>query len=373
MNNKSILKEKAKYLPEKPGIYLMLDSLGNIIYVGKAKNLKSRVSQYFRKAKNRDPKVEEMIQYIAGFEHRVLDTELDALLEECRAIKKIKPRYNRQMKNDQKYVYIKIPAETFPRPEIVQERKEDSAIYYGPFNSRSRVETAMLYLKDNFLIRKCASPGLVKRNSGCLYQQLNTCLGVCTAGVSPEEYMVHLQALCRVIEGRDKETKKEISNQLVKAIADLDFEKAARYREYQLGLYYIQGRQKFLNSTRCNTDLLALEFLDDKKATAKIYLIKGNKLLASSVIDFARSIRDGHMPTGHNADIKQFLILAQEKLLADQGSPRLLTQQEVDEAQILDSYLRKDRVFTFRVTQRALRQDDFIEKMLERIERTFNP
>ncbi|MGE4272231.1 MAG: GIY-YIG nuclease family protein [Desulfitobacterium sp.] len=171
LNSKSMLKEKAKHLPEKPGIYLMKDSLGNNIYVGKAKDLRSRVTQYFRSEKNRDPKVEEMIRHITNFEHRVLDTELDALLEECRAITELKPRYNRQMKNDQNYVYIKIPAETFPKPEIVLERKDDSAFYYGPFNSRSRVETAMLYLKDNFLIRKCTSPGLAKRNSGCLCRQ----------------------------------------------------------------------------------------------------------------------------------------------------------------------------------------------------------
>lgn len=368
MNNQESLKQKVNHLPKRPGVYLMQDSLGNIIYVGKAKNLKNRVSQYFRMQKDRDPKVEEMIQHIIDFEYRVLDTELDALLEECRLIKEIKPRYNRQMKNDQKYVFLKIPDEHFPKLEIVQERKEDGALYYGPFNSRHRVEIALQYLNDSFLIRKCSSSGRVKGGQGCLYLHLGTCLGVCTGKVSPEEYKVQLQAVCQAIEGKDKEVLKEAKNQLERAIEELSFERAARYREYILGLHYIQGRQKLLKSTRRNRNLLAFEFLDEGKTTIKLFLIKGNKLLQSKVVDIGMAMLCSNSLAEYRQELGQFLKVAQEKLSAYQGSPRQLTQQEVDEAQILDSYLRRDRVISLRVTQKALVQGDFADTMIERID-----
>lgn len=306
MEHKNCLKDKLKDLPEQPGVYLMQDSLGNIIYVGKAKNLKNRVSQYFYKQKDREPKVEEMILRIAEWEYRTVDTELDALLEECRLIKEIKPHYNRQMKNHQKYVYIRIPDESFPKIDIVQEKEEGEGVYYGPFSSRHRVETAVECLSDIFLIRKCSAPGWGKGRNGCLYRQLGTCAGVCTGKVSSEEYWERLKAVCQAIEAGDKEAMKELNSRLARVVEALNFEMAARYREYLLGLRYIQGRQKFLK------------------------------------------------------EIPQ--------TLADQpGCSRQLTQEEVDEAQILDSYLRKDRVISIPITQKELKQGEFVEDMLKRM------
>lgn len=355
MEHKSCVKDKLKDLPEQPGVYLMQDSLGNIIYVGKAKNLKNRVSQYFYQQKDRDPKVEEMILRIADWEYRIADTELDALLEECRLIKEIKPHYNRQMKNHQKYVYIKIPDESFPRIDIVQEREEGGALYYGPFSSRHRVETAVEYLSDVFLIRKCSAPGREKGGNGCLYRQLGTCAGVCTGKVSAEEYRERLNGVCQAIEAGDKGAIKELSCRLARAVEALNFEMAARYREYLLGLRYIQGRQKFIKGTCRNKSLLALEDLDTERKTVKVFLVQGNRVLMSRVL------------TWFDEDLKQFLREIPQALADRPGCSRQLTQQEVDEAQILDSYLRKDRVISIPITQKALQQGEFVEDMLKRI------
>lgn len=396
----SMKNEKLKLIPERPGVYLMKDSLGNIIYVGKGKNLKNRVSQYFYKQKDREPKVEEMIQNIRDFEYRVLDTELDALLEECRLIKEIKPLYNRQMKNDQKYVYLKIPGEEFPKLEIVQEREDDGAydgaLYYGPFNSRHQVERAVEFFNDHFLLRKCTTPRF-KEGRGCLYRELGTCLGVCTGKISQEEYMVQVQALCQVIEGNDKSVNRELKCQLEKEIEELNFEKASSYRQYLLGVTYIQGRQKFLRSTRRNKSVLLFEYLDEDKTRAKIFLTRGNKLLMSKVINkntpqvmkpanmitlSKKDQKDGPSNTGSsdntppdwlppiieltNSEMFEFLKAAQKRLLSelleDKRSPWQLTQQEVDEAQIIYSYLhKKEGVFTFPVTKKLLREEDFPE------------
>ncbi|WP_018213045.1 GIY-YIG nuclease family protein [Desulfitobacterium hafniense] len=355
MDYNNCLKDKLKDLPEQPGVYLMQDSLGNIIYVGKAKNLKNRVSQYFYKQKDRDPKVEEMILRIADWEYRIVNTELDAFLEECRLIKEIKPHYNRQMKNHQKYVYIKIPDESFPKVDIVQEREEDGGVYYGPFSSRQRVETAVECLSDLFLIRKCSAPGRGKGDNGCLYRQLGTCVGVCTGKVSSEEYRERLHGVCRGIEAGDKGALKELSSRLARAVEAFNFEMAARYREYLLGLRYIQGRQKFLKSTCRNKSLLALEDLGTEKKTVKVFLIKGNRVVMSRVL------------TWLDEDLKQFLREIPQALADQPGCSRQLTQAEVDEAQILDSYLRKDRVISIPITQKALKQGKFVEDMLKGI------
>ncbi|SHN75762.1 GIY-YIG nuclease family protein [Desulfitobacterium chlororespirans] len=355
MDYNNCLKDKLKDLPEQPGVYLMHDSLGNIIYVGKAKNLKNRVSQYFYKQKSRDPKVEEMILRIADWEYRIVDTELDALLEECRLIKELKPHYNRQMKNHQKYVYIRIPDESFPKVDIVQEREEGGGVYYGPFSSRHWVETAVECLSDIFLIRKCSAPGRGKGRNGCLYRQLGTCAGVCTGKVSSEEYRERLKAVCQAIEAGDKEAMKELSSQLARAVEALNFETAARYREYLLGLRYIQGRQKFLKGTCRNKNLLALEDLDTERKTVKVFLIKGNRVLMSRVL------------TWLDENLKQFLREIPQALADQPGCSRQLTQEEVDEAQILDSYLRKDRVISIPIPQKALKQGEFVEGMLKRI------
>lgn len=242
-----ILKEKLKQVPQNPGVYFMLDSLENIIYIGKAKNLKNRVSQYFHDQKNRDPKVAEMIEHIHTFKYQVTDTELDALIEECRLIKEIKPRYNRQMKKE-KYTYIKIPAEEYPKVIVVNEIIDSSGLYFGPFTSQHRAETAVQYLTDYYPIRKCSGPSLVSSTYGCLFRQLGTCLGVCTGQVSPEEYWIHIEKIRQLLNGNEICALQELSRELDIAIENLKFEKAAKYREYYLGFQHVIERQTVAKS-----------------------------------------------------------------------------------------------------------------------------
>ena len=275
--------EILKQLPQRPGVYMMVDSLGNIIYVGKAKNLKNRVSQYFKNQKDRAPKVAEMIQNIHTFKYIVTDTELDAFIEECRLIKEIKPRYNKQMKNNRNYSYIKIPAEQYPKVTIVNEKADDGALYFGPFTSPHRVETTVQYLNDFYPIRKCTSPRLVTRANGCLFHQLGTCLGVCTGKVSPDEYRAHIEKIQKLLNGNDVAAIQELPKRLDMAIENLKFEKAAKYREYYLGLRHVIGKQRLVQSSSKNRNILAVELIDT--VFAKLFLIKGNKLLYRKVLN----------------------------------------------------------------------------------------
>jgi len=325
--------EMLKQLPQRPGVYMMVDSLGNIIYAGKAKNLKNRVSQYFGNQKDRAPKVAEMIRNIHTFNYMVTDTELDAFIEECRLIKEIKPRYNKQMKNYRNYIYIKIPAEQYPKVAIVNENADDGALYFGPFTSLHRVETAVQYLKDFYPIRKCTSPGLTKRTNGCLFRQLGTCLGACTGQVSPDEYRVHIEKIRKLLNGNDMAAVQDLAKRLASAVEELKFEKAAQYREYYSGLRHVIGKQRLVQSSSKNRNIFAVEFIDSEHA--KLFLIKGNKLLYREVFNTAMA--------DSNEVMRYLKQTIRDKFTAEKNAMCRLTQHDIDEAQIIYSYLKKNR------------------------------
>ena len=322
-----------KQLPEKPGVYMMIDSIGNIIYVGKAKNIKNRVSQYFNNQKDRAPKVVEMIRHIHTLKYIVTDTELDAFIEECRLIKEIKPRYNKQMKNDKKYSYIKITAERYPKVTIVNEKGDDDALYFGPFTSLKLVETVLQYLKDFYPIRKCSTLGLVERTNGCLFLQLGTCLGVCTGRISTDEYKFHIEEIRQLLNGNDSIAVQELSNRMDTAVENLNFEKAAQYNAYLLGLRHVIGKQRLVQSSSKNRNVLAVEFIDTE--LAKLFLIKGNKMLYRKVFNIV---------TAEISELRQDLNqIIRDKFVTENSGIVRLTQHDIDEAQIIYSYLKKNR------------------------------
>jgi len=343
------LSEKLKDLPQKPGVYQMIDSLGNIIYVGKAKNLKNRVSQYFSQQKNRSSKVNEMIQNMHTLQYLVTDTELDALLDECRLIKELQPRYNRLMKNYKKYIFIKIPSGPFPKLELVQE-KNDDGIYYGPFTSPHRVKSALEFIREFYPIRKCPHPGLVKRTNGCFYRQMGTCLGVCTGEVSPDEYRVHLEKIGALLRGADRSPLQELCQRMDTASQNLHYEKAAQYHEYYLGLKHVINKQQLVLSAHKNRLILAVEFID--QARIKLFLIQGNKLLRRKMLDLKPSTDQ----TGLSRELKQFM---QDSPETEKNSNQL-TQYDIDEAQIIYSYLKKNknRILSFWIPARSGQQKE---------------
>ncbi len=327
------INDELKQLPEKPGVYTMIDSLGNIVYVGKAKNLKNRVTQYFQNQKDRAPKVTEMIRHIHTLKYSVTDTELDAFIEECRLIKEIKPRYNSQMKNDKKYSYMKIPAERYPKVLIVNEKAEDGALYFGPFTSPQRVETALQYLKDFYPIRKCSTPGLVKRRNGCLYLQLGTCLGVCTGRVSPEEYQELIEKIRQLLNGKERAAIQELSTCMDTAIETLKFEKAAQYSEYLIGIRHVIAKQRLVQASSRNRKVLAVEVID--RELAKLFLIKGNKIIYRKIFNIG---------TAGISELRQTLTQSIREQFGPENRDLVrLAQHDIDEAQIIYSYLKKNR------------------------------
>ena len=274
---------------------MMMDSYGNIIYVGKSKDLKNRVSQYFQKQKDRPPKIADMIRNIHSFDYIVLDTELDAFLEECRLIKELKPMYNSLLKNDQKYTYIKLTNEEYPRFICVTEKSGDTAKYFGPFTNLHMAECAIKFFEEFYPIRKCPVSSLQAKSNGCLYLQLGTCVGTCTGKISPDAYKEITEEIIRILEGKDKAPLQVLHNKMKDASNYMDFEKALKYRDYYRSLKHVLSKQRLIRSSKSNRNILAIEFID--KRFVKVFFIRGNRMLFSRIFEVSHATKQEFIET----------------------------------------------------------------------------
>ncbi|EJO5348394.1 GIY-YIG nuclease family protein [Clostridium botulinum] len=224
------LKEKSKLLPQSPGIYIMRDSLNNIIYVGKSKNLRKRVYSYFIKSNNVNSKIEKLVKNIKNFQYICTDTELEALLLECSFIKYIKPQYNRLMKNHERYGYIKINIQDkYPIIKVVSEITDRESIYYGPFINYNRILKFVEGLNEIFPLVKCNN--YTKNTSTCINYAIGKCNGPCVGGITSEEYKQYIDKVINFFNG-----KEDLIILLEKSMRhnseNLQFEKAKIFKEY---------------------------------------------------------------------------------------------------------------------------------------------
>lgn len=333
------LKRKIKMLPEQPGVYLMKDFLGNIIYVGKSKNLRNRVSQYFQSSKNHSPKVIEMINNIHTFDYIVTDTELEALLLECSMIKDIKPIYNRLMKNDKRYSYIEVTLnEEFPRVMISSDKLENGSKYFGPYTSIGCVETTVSFINDRFSIRRCNNINIIKTRNGCLNYHLGFCMGICRGTIGRDQYMEHIQMLITFLEGKDKNIVKELEENMKDAACKLDFNKASKYRDEISAIRHVLNKQEVIRTSQRRNNILAVEFMN--KESIKIFFITGNRLHSKNSIDIYSMSQE---------DIREQLKCLIHKDFGDsiKAKARNMSKKDIDEAQIIYSYLKRANENTF--------------------------
>ena len=193
-----------KNLPDNPGVYLMKNTLGEVIYVGKAKNLKNRVRQYFQKSKNHTEKVKAMVKNIAEFEYIVTDSEIEALILECNLIKKYSPQYNILLKDDKSYPLIKITInEEFPKVFVTREKKDDGAKYFGPYTDISAVYETYDLIKKTFPLRTCKKNITTdgKNTRPCLNYYINLCKAPCDKLINREDYKIIVDDVIDVLSG----------------------------------------------------------------------------------------------------------------------------------------------------------------------------
>lgn len=274
-----ILRETIKLVPEQPGCYLYYDKDGEIIYVGKAKNLKRRVYSYFHKQHNDSVKTKVLVSQIEKLEYIITDSEVEALILESHLIKQHKPRYNILLKDDKKYPYFLITDEDFPRIQVVRKKNlnPDKGRFYGPYTDVGAMYATLEFLKKLFPLKQCKTPKF--SNRPCLYYHIGKCLAPCQGKVTPEEYQNLIRQVELFLSGKQTELLKQIQEQMQKYAETEQFEKAAKMRDSYLDLQKTLERQKVVyENTKLNEDIIAVLYEDGILAIV-IMMIREGRLI----------------------------------------------------------------------------------------------
>ena len=262
MNDKiQFLRKKAVNLPLNPGVYIMKDSHGKIIYIGKAKSLKDRVSQYFGSQKNHEEKVRKMVEHVNDFDYILTDSEFEALVLECSLIKQYSPKYNILLKDDKGYHYIKVTNEKWPRLYDVNQVENDGATYLGPYTSAAYVSQAVEEALNIFKLPRCRkdfSRTKISNSRACLNFHINQCSAPCIGKISHKEYMENLNDAIEFLKGGNSSTLKKLTQKMQNFSENLEFEKAAKIRDKITALKKISERQKVITTDGKNQDVIAL-------------------------------------------------------------------------------------------------------------------
>ncbi len=273
------IREQLKKLPDKPGVYLMKDEKGEIIYVGKSKSLKNRVRSYFTSNKSHPPKVQAMVNVIKEFEYIITDTEVEALILEANLIKKHRPRYNVLLRDDKSYPYIKVTInEKFPRVIKTRKMNKDNGKYFGPYINVDAVNQTLSTINELFPIRKCKK-NLEKNNERpCLNYHINKCIGPCTGNVNHDKYMETIEEILLFLNGKQEILINKLEEKMVEASIDLNFELAAKYRDQINALKSLAEKQKIVSTSDADQDYISMA-TSDNQVCVMIFFVRSGKLL----------------------------------------------------------------------------------------------
>ncbi|EEF79200.1 excinuclease ABC subunit UvrC [Methylophaga thiooxydans] len=267
-----------KNLTGRPGVYRMLDHTGTVIYVGKAKNLKKRVSSYFRKT-GLTAKTQVMVAQIAAIETTVTHTENEALILENNLIKELMPRYNILLRDDKSYPYLFISGDTFPRLSVHRGAKRKVGKYFGPYPSAGAVRESLNLLQKLFPVRQCEDSYYYNRSRPCLQYQIKRCTAPCVGLVSEEDYKKDVEHTILFLEGKNQQVMDDLSADMEAASQRLDFEQAAAIRDKVIALRRVQERQ-YVSSEQGEFDVLAA-IVKDGMAVVEVCFIRGGRNLGS--------------------------------------------------------------------------------------------
>lgn len=275
------LEYQLSILPDNPGVYLMKNELAEIIYVGKAKNLKKRVKSYFVNSKNHSEKTRIMVSKVAEFEYIITDNEMEALILEMNLIKKHTPRYNVLLKDDKHYPFIKITTnEDFPRVYITRTYARDGNRYFGPYTDVLAVHETLDTIKNIYPIRTCKRNILEfgERTKPCLNYHLGLCKAPCAGYISKAEYGKMIEDIVNLLEGKDVKIKKTLKEDMLKASDSLDFEKAAHIRDKIYAIAKTVQKQKVFTRSLDDEDYIAL-YKDLEDVSVQVFNVREGKLV----------------------------------------------------------------------------------------------
>ncbi|MCR4675112.1 MAG: excinuclease ABC subunit UvrC [Lachnospiraceae bacterium] len=355
------IEEELTKLPDQPGVYIMHDEKDAIIYIGKAVSLTKRVHQYFQPSHDEGIRKKQMVSHIRRFEYIVTDSELEALVLECNLIKEHRPKYNTLLRDDKTYPYIKVTlGEAYPRVLFSRQLKKDKSKYFGPFTSGNAVRDTIDLVQKLYKLRTCNQkfPEAFGKKRPCLNYHMKQCLGVCRGQVSQVEYNKNVEAAISFLDGKYEPVVKDLKEKMQKASDELEFEKAATYRDLLESVKSCMEKQKITASDGEDKDIVAVA-TDGEDAVVQIFFIRNGKMIGRDHFFLNVKIEESKSDV-IEAFLQQFYA----------GTPiipkEVYVQEELERAEILADWLseKKGKKVYLRTPKRGAK-----EKLVELAEK----
>ncbi|RJP60583.1 MAG: excinuclease ABC subunit UvrC [Candidatus Auribacter fodinae] len=268
-------------IPSQPGVYIMKDSEGAVLYVGKSRNLRSRVRQYFRKSGDTRYSIKFIQRYVKNIEFCLTETEKEALILENNLIKKMTPRYNVRLRDDKTFLHIRINInEDFPALQLIRRPRNDKALYLGPYSSSRQIKEAIRHLQMLYPLRMCKDNVFRTRTRPCLNCQIRKCLGPCCGGVSREDYHAMLDEVIMILRGQKSTIIEKLKKDMEAASEAMEYEKAAHLRDKVLALEQSLERQDIVSNKWVNKDIIAMVY-HDRSVSIHVLTVRNGRLEGS--------------------------------------------------------------------------------------------
>lgn len=347
------IQEELKKLPDQPGVYIMHDKTDAIIYIGKAKSLTKRVHQYFQPSHDEGIKKRQMVEHIEYFEYIITDSELEALVLECNLIKEHCPKYNTMLRDDKTYPYIKVTVgETFPRVMFSRQMKKDRSRYFGPYTSAGAVKDTIDLINKIYGLRTCNRklPRDIGLDRACLNYHIHKCDAPCQGYITPEEYNDKVSGVLEFLNGNYTPVIKMLTEKMEQASEELEFEKAAEYRNLLSSVKQVAQKQKITNADGEDKDIIALAN-DDTDAVVQVFFIRGGKLIGRDHFHVRVGTEQSEDNILNNF-VKQFY----------SGTPfiprEIMLQKKIEDMEILEQWLseKRGRKVIIKVPQKGMKE-----------------
>ncbi len=332
------IQEELKKLPGSPGVYIMRDEAGGVLYVGKAVNLHNRVRSYFRKNVGRGPAIDKMISLIDHFEYIITDSELEALVLENNLIKEYSPKYNTLLKDDKTYPYIKVTlGEDYPRILFSRTMKKDKSKYFGPYSSAGAVKDTIELLNKIYMLRTCnrVLPRDIGIGRPCLNHHIGQCTAPCMGSVSKEEYAEQVAGAMEFLNGNYRPILKDLEERMKSAAEALEFEDAAKLRDLHESVKSVAQKQKITDNDGDDKDVIAM-CRDGEEVVVQVFFVRDGKLIGRE-----------HYYMTHVSEEKPEEILQEFVKQFYAGTPflprELMLQYEIEDAELIEKWLSERR------------------------------
>ncbi|CQB51985.1 UvrABC system, subunit C [Syntrophomonas zehnderi OL-4] len=350
------MRERLKNVPLKPGVYIFKDQEGQVIYVGKAKLLRNRMRSYFQSPDSMLPKVKSMMAKVADFDYIVTGSEVEALILENNLIKAYQPRYNILLRDDKTYPYLKISQEKFPRIAIVREPKDKVSRYFGPYTEVGSVRETLKLLTGVFPLRTCKN--LREQSRPCLNYDMGKCLAPCKGLISQDEYQVMVDGLIDFLEGKSHDLIPRKEEEMRKAAANLEFEKAARLRDQIQAIHVLQAKQQVMFENPYNLDAIVLISTErERESLVLVFKIRSGQIIAKDTFWLKRAIDES------KEELLDFFIKRYYSENLDIPA-EILINETPGELELLETWLRESSRWPVRIKTPARGEKKIILDMV---------